>query len=253
MMSNESKLKWQFIAAASGLGFELLYSLFWAGFGHNIPPVSAALSTTDLAAFYTANHASILFGESMAAFVGVLWVPWTAQLTITMWRIEGSDPVLTIIQLIGGILTAWVLMFCPAIWATCAFRTDIDPNVLRTLNDLGFIFFNITYMGTTVQAIAMGIVGLADKRAKPAFPRWVSYWAIFTGLSFLPITFMPFFKDGPLAWNGLITFWALFGTYFVWTATTGWCMSVTARENLREQQAGRSHVGGVGTPAASGA
>ena len=64
-----------------------------------------------------------------------LWIPWTAQLTVVMWRIEGSSPVLTIIQLIGGILTAWVVMFCPAIWATAAFRSDIDPNLVRTLND----------------------------------------------------------------------------------------------------------------------
>jgi hypothetical protein len=42
----------------------------------------------------------------MAALVGVLWIPWTAQLTVVMWRIEGSSPVLTIIQLIGGTLTA---------------------------------------------------------------------------------------------------------------------------------------------------
>jgi hypothetical protein len=49
----------------------------------------------------------------MAALVAVLWIPWTAQLAVVMWRIEGSSPVLTIIQLIGGTLTAWVVMFCP--------------------------------------------------------------------------------------------------------------------------------------------
>ena len=87
---------------------------------------------------------------------------------------------LTIIQLIGGILTAWVVMFCPAIWAAAAFRSDIDPNLVRTLNDLGFFLFNITYAVTSVQAIAAGLVGpLADKSARPVFPRWVSGWAIF--------------------------------------------------------------------------
>jgi hypothetical protein len=51
----------------------------------------------------------------MAALVAVLSIPWTAQLTGVMRWIEGASPVLTIIQLSGGILTAWVLMFCPAI------------------------------------------------------------------------------------------------------------------------------------------
>jgi hypothetical protein len=164
-----------------------------------------------------------------------LWIPWTAQLTIVMWRIEGSSPVLTIVQVIGGALTAWVLMFCPAIWAVAAFRPDIDPSTIRMLNDLGFILFNITYAVTSVQAIAAGIVGLADESATPVFPRWVSYWAIFAGLSFIPISAMPFFKTGPLAWNGAITFWSLFGTYFIWTASMGVCMAKDASRRLREE------------------
>jgi hypothetical protein len=126
-------------------------------------------------------------------------------------------------------------MFCPAIWATAAFRPDADPNTVRMLNDLGFILFNITYAITSVQAIAAGLVGLADKSSTPVFPRWVSWWAIFTGLSFLPITAMPFFKTGPLAWNDAITFWGLFRTYFVWTASMGVCVAKDAGRRLREE------------------
>ena len=69
------------------------------------------------------------------------------------------------------------------------------------------------------------------------FPRWVCGWAIFAGLSFIPISAMPFFKTGPLAWNGLITFWALFGTYFIWTASMGVCMAKDASRRLREETA----------------
>ena len=126
-------------------------------------------------------------------------------------------------------------MFCPAIWAAAAFRPDIDPNLVRPLNDLGFFLFNITYAVTSVQAIAAGLVGLADKSARPVFPRWVSSWAIFTGLSFVPLTAMPFFKTGPLAWNGAISFWALFGIYFFWTASMGVCMAKDASRKLREE------------------
>jgi hypothetical protein len=250
-MSDKVKLQWQWISAACGIGFVVLFSIFWGYYGHNIPPGAApSLSATDLAAFYTQNHGSILFGECMAALVAILWVPWTAQLTVTLWRIEGKSPVLTIIQLIGGVLTAWVLVFCPAIWATAAFRTDIDPQILRSLNDLGFILFNLTYMGTTLQAVASGIVGLADKSAQPAFPRVVSYWAIFTGVSFLPITFMPFFKSGPLAWDGAVTFWALFGTYFVWCVTMSWYMAVDARRRMASGAGDAPRFAGTAAPSA---
>jgi hypothetical protein len=230
----KQNLRYQFLAASSGFAFEILFTIFWAGFGHNLPPASPGLSGPELATFFALHHNAILFGNSMAALVAVLWIPWTAQLTVVMRRIEGSSPVLTIIQLIGGALTAWVLMFCPAIWATAAFHTEIDPGVVRTLNDLGFIMFNITYAVTSVQAIAAGLVGLADKSARPVFPRWISGWAIFVGLSFIPLTAMPFFKTGPLAWNGVISFWTLFGTYFIWTASMGFCMAKDAKRRLRE-------------------
>jgi hypothetical protein len=234
-MTAKQNLKYQLVAASSGFAFEILFIIFWAGFGHNLPPASPNLSGPELATYFALHHNAILFGNSMAALVAVLWLPWTAQLTVVMRRIEGASPVLTIIQLAGGILTAWVLMFCPAIWATAAFRTDIDPNAVRTLNDLGFILFNITYAVTSLQAIAAGLVGLADKSARPVFPRWVCGWAIFAGLSFIPLTAMPFFKTGPLAWNGLISFWTLFGTYFIWTASMGVCMAKDASRRLREE------------------
>lgn len=235
-MTTKQSLKYQSLAAQCGFAFEILYTIFWAGFGHNLPPASPNLSAQDLASIFAQHHNAILFGNCVAALVGILWVPWTAQLAVVMWRIEGSSPVLTIIEVIGGALTAWALMFCPAIWAAAAFRPDADPNTVRMLNDVGFILFNITYGITSVQAIAAGLAGLADKSSIPVFPRWVSCWAIFTGLSFLPITAMPFFKTGPLAWNGAITFWALFGTYFIWTASMGVYMAKDASRRLREER-----------------
>ena len=235
-MTTRQKLKCQLFAAQCGFAFEILFTIFWACFGHNLPPASPNWSAPELAMHFARHHDAILFGNSMAALVAVLWIPWTAQLTAVLWRIEGSSPVLTIIELIGGALTAWVLMFCPAIWATAAFRPDLDPNIVRMLNDLGFILFNITYAVTSVQAIAAGLVGLADDSERPVFPRWVSGWAIFTGLSFIPLTAMPFFKTGPLAWNGALSFWTLFGIYFFWTASMGICMVRDAINRLREHE-----------------
>lgn len=234
-MTTRDSLRYQLIAAWCGIWFEVLYTISWAVLGHNLPPPSPSLSAPDLAAFYLQHHNQILLGNSLAALVGVLWVPWTAQLAVTMRRIEGGSPVLTIIQVIGGVLTAWALMFCPAVWATAAFRPDADPALTRLLNDVGFMMFNLTYAGTSLQAIAAGLVGLADKSESPVFPRWVSGWAVFTGLSFIPITAMPFDKTGPLAWNGLITFWGLFGTYFVWSASMGWSMVKDTRRRLQQE------------------
>src|ERR1700687_5835752 len=208
-MTTKESLKYQLLAAQCGFGFEILYTIFWGWMAYNLPPASPNLSAQAFASHFALHHNAILFGNSMAALVGVLWIPWTAQLTI--------------------------VMCVPAIWATAAFRPEMEPSTIRTLNDLGFILFNITYAATSVQAIAAGLVGLADESARPVFPRWVSGWAIFAGISFVPLTVMPFFKTGPLAWNGAISFWALFGTYFFWTSSMGICMAKDASRRLREE------------------
>ncbi len=232
-MTDEASLKWQRAAGFSGVAFVVLYAIFWGYFGHNIPPASPALSPAALAAFYAGHREAILFGETMAAFVGILYGTWSAQMALVMWRIEGANPVLTISAFIGGVLTTWVVIFCPALWAAAAYRADIDPNTLRTLNDCAFILFNITYVGTTAQAVLVGIVGLLDKGERKVFPAWVSWWAILAGVSFLPITALPFHTSGPVAWNGIVTFWVGFATYFVWMLTMGWCMGAEASYRLK--------------------
>src|SRR5260370_38491841 len=123
-MTNKQNLRYQLIAAQCGFAFEALFTIFWGFFGHNLPPASPNLSAPDLAAHFAQYHNSILFGNSMAALVAFLWIPWTAQLTVVMRRIEGSSPVLTIIQVSGGVPSTWGVMVCSAIGATPDFSTD---------------------------------------------------------------------------------------------------------------------------------
>ncbi len=148
----------------------------------------------------------------------------------------------------------WVLMFCPAIWATAAFRPDSDPNLVRSLNDLGFILFNITYAVTSVQAIAAGLVGLADKEcAASLFLAKVSCGRSSRASALCCSPRCPSSRRVRLAWNGLLSFWILFGTYFIWTASMGVCMAKDALRRLHEEpdlEAPRQRkMGGAGASA----
>lgn len=233
-MSPQTRSRFQIICAWSGMVFAILYPICWAWLGHTRPAISPTLSATEVATFYLRHHNDILFGMTAAAVVGALWIPWTAQLTITMRRIEGSEPVLTIVQLIGGALTAWVLVFTPAIWATAAFRPSADPDVIRSLSDIAYMTFTLTYAVTSVQAIAAGLVGLADAGPRPVFPIWVSWFAILTGISFLMVSCVAFFLTGPMALDGAIVSGLPGTAYFVWTLSMGVCM---VRESHRRARA----------------
>ena len=61
-----------------------------------------------------------------------------------------------------------------------------------------------------------GVVILQDHRPVPGIPRWVGYVCVWAGLLFSPGSFLVFFKDGPMAWNGLLVFWVPIGSFLVW-------------------------------------
>jgi len=175
------------LAAQCGFAFEILYTIFWGYFGHNLPPASPNFERADLASFFAQHHNAISLETA--------WPPWSAfsgfhgplQLVVVMWRIEGSSPVLTIIEVIGGALTAWALMFCSSDMGGRRRSGPMrNPNTVRMLlNDLGFILFNINLCDHFDPGDLCRLVGLADKGLVPVFSANGQLLAIFTGLSFL--------------------------------------------------------------------
>jgi hypothetical protein len=231
-MKTMTSLRYQLIAACSGLVLMILYPIFWAWIGHAQPPLSLSLGAEQVSAILLRDRGEIVFGMVIATIIGGLWIPWTAQLTLVLWRIEGKAPLLSITQLIGGILTAWALISCPPLWALAAFRPDAGPDVIRAVNDIAFFIFNLTAVVSTMQAVPAGLIGLTDRSDEPVFPRWVCYLAIVAGLSFLGVTPMPFFQSGPMALNGAFVGWIPGTMFFLWTGTMGYYLLRDARRKI---------------------
>lgn len=145
---------------------------------------------------------------------------------------------LSLIQLSGGVLTTWVVISCPVFWATAAFRPDLSPDIIRMLDDLGFLVFNLTYMPTTLQAVATGLAGLAECSAAPVFPRWACYLVIIAGIANLPVTLVPFFLKGPLAWNGWFNFPVPGAAFYIWGVIISIYMLKNARQRRQETATG---------------
>jgi hypothetical protein len=145
---------------------------------------------------------------------GVLYQPWAAVITMQMKRIDTRNSPLPYVQL--GLGTLFVLLFLLAaiFWQTAAFRPLEDPVLTQRLNDLGWLMFLISVPVLTVQGLALSLVIFDDP--SELFPRWFGWFNIWAQLIFLPGTFIPFFKSGPIAWNGLLAFWIPAAVYTVW-------------------------------------
>lgn len=223
-MDNKIVIRHDLISAWCGPAFLVTFVIFWGILGQNLPNPSPALSATDLAARYAENLGSIRAGFILSLISVVLYMPWTSLLTAQMARIEGPYPTFAYLQLLGGGLTVMVVSFSAFFWVAAAFRPEQAPETTRMLSDLGWLCIDLQYACTTLQMLAAALVGLADRRAKPLFPRWVCFLTIWCGLSFIPASLTGVLKTGPFAWDGLLSYYIPYACWLGWFTTASICM-----------------------------
>lgn len=212
----------QILCAWCGPAFVVLYGLTWVVLGHNYPPPDPLFTAQELVDnFYLKYQGRILLGQSLSSAFGILYLIWACQLTVQMWRRE-STPILSLIQLCGGLLTGWVLIMCPVLWAWCAeMAGKVDPEMIKSVHFMTWYIFDMTYWITTSEVIAIFIMVVTDKERPSLVPVWAASIALFSGLSFLPLTFLPYFKSGPFALNGVWSYHVAFISYGVFTFAFG--------------------------------
>ena len=205
------------ICAWAGPVFLVGYVLTWAILGYNVPPDEPSQSLAELYSHYLNNSVRIRL-----AFVGsVFFIPFyfvfSSVLSRIMQKIEGADGPLSIVEQMGGATTTVVGMVAGICWLTAGYRVEErSAEIVRTLHDFGWLFFDTTYMVTGLQMISMAIVFLSDRRAQPLIPRALSWYSIAVVAAFLPLSLLPFFYSGPFAWSGVFCYFVSLGSWFVW-------------------------------------
>lgn len=186
-----------------GIGFGLCFGLM-AGF---IPPPSEAWSAEQVAAFYEANRTLIRLGLIGAMFATALLMPFFTVVSLEMWKIEGRMPVLAIIQFGFAVIIVCFFQGICLLWLQASFRPEISPEIIRALNDYGWLVWTILIPTTAGQFVLMGIAGFLDLREEPLWPRWACFANFWLAFGQAGGAFSVFFKTGPFSWNGVIGYW----------------------------------------------
>jgi len=232
-MDERSSLGFEWISAWCGPLFVLIFVISFGYFGHNLPgPPSPALSAGELAAHYVAHLGDLRLGWVVSLVFVALYLPWSAQISTQMAQIERHSKVLTYVQLIAGALTVFVVSFGMLCWSVACFRPERNPEITQMLHDLGWESLELQWAITTVQMVAMALVGLADKRETPLFPSWVCWLSIWCGISFVPASLTLYFKTGPFAWNGLLSFYIPYAAWLIWCVVASLYMVRDVRRRL---------------------
>jgi hypothetical protein len=195
----------------AGLG--LLGFAVFAGFW---PPPSEDLGASSIAAYFREHGTSIRIGMVLMAAGAPCYYTWSIALSKIISRMEGPMGPLSMTELIGGLMTGVVTIVPAIIWQTAAFRPEgRSAESIQTLYDFGWLFFDLTWMFSFLQSVALGIAILKDRRSQPLFPRWTGYVCFLTAAVYVPLVLIPFARTGPFAWHGVLNFWAVFVMFFV--------------------------------------
>jgi hypothetical protein len=224
-MEERSSLIFEMISAWCGPLFVTAFIFTFGLWGHYLPaPPSPALDAAGISAWYHQHWGDLRLGWMLSLVIIPLYMPWSAQISVQMRQIETRSRILTYTQLIGGALTVFVVSFGMLCWAVATFRPERDAGIIQVLHDIGWESLELQWNITTIQMVAMAVVGLYDKRPRPLFPRWVCWLSIWCGLSFVPASLTLYMKTGPFAWDGLLSFYVPYAAWLIWVLAASACM-----------------------------
>ena len=200
----------------SGMVFLVLLGLgLWISAGF-LPPLLPSADAETIAQIYRQNTFGIRLGAFLSIAGSAFFFPLIAVISVHMFRIEGRYPVMSVLQAISGTCASMLFFFPCLVWTVIAFRPERDPALMYLLNDFSWIWFVIPFSPAMIQNLAIGFAILGDKRDQPLFPRWSGFLNIWVGLLFIPGGVAGFFKTGPFAWNGLLSFWLGVTVFTIW-------------------------------------
>ncbi|MGQ0624927.1 MAG: hypothetical protein ACT4PP_09830 [Sporichthyaceae bacterium] len=208
----------QLAMAWCGFAFVAVFftGLIISGFFPPVPPDNTAVEVADQ---YIREQDRIRIGAMIMMIATGFTMPFVAVISTQMARIEGRWTPLCFCQLIAGTIGNVAALVPVLMFLGISFRPqDRDPELIQAFNDFAWVPFIMNWPPAFVQVVCIAVVILGDRRVKPVFPRWVAYFLLWAAVAFLPASLVPFFTDGPLAWNGLLSFWlaaAFFGGLFL--------------------------------------
>ena len=181
-----------------------------------IPPPSPHMSAKEIAQIFIDRRDSIRLGTLIQCICWSFYNTWAIPITVFIRRMERA-PVLTYASVanIGGGFVFFILI--PMTWAVIAFRPEtLDPSIIQIMNDWVWFDWLFTWPPFAVWMVIIAVAIFYDHNVPTVFPRWMAYFNLWTALLIFPAGLIVFFKTGPFAYDGAISFWFAFCVFFTW-------------------------------------
>ncbi|MDP9142496.1 MAG: hypothetical protein M3O62_17130 [Pseudomonadota bacterium] len=211
----------------------ILVFLFFPGFS---PPMSPTMSAEEVAAFYRDPEKQSLIRYSMILFnwFGIGIVAFLTLIMMQIRRMAHRTPILAYCYL--GCSTGGPVLFFIAdlFWLLAAFRPERDPQLTLLFNDLAWISFTGQVGFMVGQCVFLALAIFLDRQQRPVFAPWVAHFNLATAVAIAPAAFVATALEGPLAWDGLLSFWVRNGAIGLWLVVMTIVMGQTLYRELGE-------------------
>jgi hypothetical protein len=202
-------------------------AIIWLGvfllFPGFLPPMSPGMSAQEVAAFYRnpENLPRIRYSMIVFNWFAVGLIPLLALIVLQIRRMAHRTPIFSygIIACAAGGPTIFLL--ANLFWLLAAFRPERDPELTLLLNDFAWVTFASQVGFLIAQSVILALAIYLDRQARPVFKRWVAHFNLLIAAAMLPASFVGLAMGGPIAWNGLLTFWVRNVAVGLWIAVMG--------------------------------
>jgi len=179
------------------------------------PPMSPTMPADQVASFYADHTSWIRFSQATFNLCGILILPFFMVIVVQMKRMKNQSHVFAYCYLTAVVSGATIFALSNIFFLVAAFRPDRSPDLIMLLNDLAWIVL-IAPVGMVVsQFVLLALAVYFDDRTDPVFPRWVGHFSLITAAAMVPAAGAAVFRTGPLAWDGLLSFWLRNGAFAV--------------------------------------
>jgi hypothetical protein len=104
------------------------------------------------------------------------------------------------------------------------------PRADQLLNDLAWLTFTVLVPYLIAQCLLLALAIYWDRQDRPVFKPWVAHFNLLIASALAPAAFTALASTGPLAWDGLLSFWVKNIAIFVWILVMGIVLGQTIRQ-----------------------
>ncbi len=184
-------------------------------------PMSPTMPAEQVAAFYRDNLAAVRSSMIVFNWFGVCLVPILILIIMQIRRMAHRTPIFSYAMMgcaAGGPTLFLIANVC---WLLAAFRTERSAELTQLLNDFAWITFTISVPYLIGQSVILSLAIYFDDQPRPIFSRWVAYFNLLVALALVPAAFVGVTLTGPLAWDGVLSFWLKNIAIAVWIVVMG--------------------------------